>query len=150
MSVSGSGDQPRRPHNRTSSSYSVSLTQRRAAELFALFADVIGFLGRTAWPVVDLVVRFWIAKPAIVSGLLLANDRNTALMLAINGYPIPWLDPGTEALLGIVLQLADDISLLVGLRHEIGGVGSRLLDVATQVYYVSLDLNLFRVALSMG
>lgn len=61
----------------------VSPTQQRAAELFAFFADAIQFLGRTAWPVVDLIVRFWIAMPAIVSGLLMANDWNTALMLAI-------------------------------------------------------------------
>ena len=60
----------------------VSPTQQRAAELFAFFADAIQFLGRTAWPVVDLIVRFWIAMPAIVSGLLMANDWNTALMLA--------------------------------------------------------------------
>ena len=64
----------------------VSPTQQRAAELFAFFADAIQFLGRTAWPVVDLIVRFWIAMPAIVSGLLMANDWNTALMLAINEY----------------------------------------------------------------
>ena len=66
-------------------------------------ADAIQFLGRTAWPIVDLIVRFWIAKPAIVSGLLLANDWNTALMLAISEYPVSWLDPRTEALLGIIL-----------------------------------------------
>jgi len=88
----------------------VSPTQQRAAELFAFFADAIQFLGRTAWPVVDLIVRFWIAMPAIVSGLLMANDWNTALMLAINEYPIPWLAPRTEALLGIVVQLAGGIS----------------------------------------
>ena len=100
----------------------VSPTQQRAAELFAFFADAIQFLGRTAWPVVDLIVRFWIAMPAIVSGLLMANDWNTALMLAINEYPIPWLDPRTEALLGIVVQLA------VGTRHEIGSFGNRRLE----------------------
>jgi NADH:ubiquinone reductase (H+-translocating) len=128
----------------------ISPTQQRAAELFALIADVIGFLSRTAWPVVDLAVRFWIAKQAMVSGLLLAYDRNTALTLAINEYPIPWLDPGTEALLGIVLQLAGGIGLLVGLGTRLAALAIVVLSVATQVYYVSLDLNLFRIALSVG
>jgi NADH dehydrogenase len=128
----------------------VSPTQQRAAELFAFFADAIQFLGRTAWPVVDLIVRFWIAMPAIVSGLLMANDWNTALMLAINEYPIPWLDPRTEALLGIVVQLAGGISLLLGLGTRLGALAIVVLNVATQVYYVTLDLNLFRVALAMG
>jgi uncharacterized membrane protein YphA (DoxX/SURF4 family) len=128
----------------------VSPTQQRAAELFALIADAIQFLGRTAWPIVDLIVRFWIAMPAIVSGLLLANDWNTALMLATSEYPIPWLDPRTEALLGIILQLAGGISLLLGLGTRLGALAIVVLNIATQVYYVSLDLNLFRVALAMG
>ena len=108
----------------------VSPTQQRAAELFAFFADAIQFLGRTAWPVVDLIVRFWIAMPAIVSGLLMANDWNTALMLAINEYPIPWLDPRTEALLGIVVQLAGGISLLLGLGTRLGALAIVVLNIA--------------------
>jgi uncharacterized membrane protein YphA (DoxX/SURF4 family) len=128
----------------------VSPKQQRAAELCALIADAIQFLGRTAWPIVDLIVRFWIAMPAIVSGLLLANDRNTALMLAISEYPIPWLDPRTEALVGIILQLAGGISLLLGLGTRLGALAIVVLNIATQVYYVSLDLNLFSVALAMG
>ena len=128
----------------------VSPKQQRAAELFALIADAIQFLGRTAWPIVDLIVRFWIAMPAIVSGLLLANDWNTALMLAISEYPIPWLDPRTEALLGNILQLAGGISLLLGLGTRLGALAIVVFNIATQVYYVSLDLNLFRIALAMG
>jgi uncharacterized membrane protein YphA (DoxX/SURF4 family) len=128
----------------------VSPTRQRAAELVALIADAIQFLGRTAWPIVDLIVRFWIAMPAIVSGLLLANDWDTALMLAISEYPISWLDPTTEALLGIILQLAGGISLLLGLGTRLGALAIVVLNVATQVYYVSLDLNLFRIALALG
>jgi uncharacterized membrane protein YphA (DoxX/SURF4 family) len=128
----------------------VSPKQQRAAELCALIADAIQFLGRTAWPIVDLIVRFWIAMPAIVSGLLLANDRNTALMLAISEYPIPWLDPRTEALVGIILQLAGGISLLLGLGTRLGALAIVVLNIAIQVYYVSLDLNLFSIALAMG
>jgi NADH:ubiquinone reductase (H+-translocating) len=128
----------------------VNPTQQRVAELVALIADVIQFLGRTAWPVVDLIVRFWIAMPAIVSGLLLANDWNTALTLAISEYPVPWLDPRTEALLGIISLVAGGISLLLGLGTRLGALAIVVLNAATQVYYVSLDLNLFRIALAMG
>jgi NADH:ubiquinone reductase (H+-translocating) len=128
----------------------VNPTNQRAAEIFALVADVIAFLGRSAWPVVDLVIRFWIAKQAIMSGLLLANDWNTALTLAIHEYPIPWLSPGVEALLGIVLQLAGGASLLLGLGTRLGALAIVVLNVATQVYYVPVDLDLFRIALSVG
>jgi hypothetical protein len=71
-----------------------SPTSHRAADLFALVADIIEFLGRSAWPIVDLVIRLWLAKQAIMSGLLLAHDWNTALTLAANEYPVPWLGPG--------------------------------------------------------
>src|SRR6202035_4501055 len=71
-------------------------------------------------------------------------------MLAISEYPIPWLDPRTEALLGIILQLAGGFSLLLGLGTRLGALAIVVLNIATQVYYVSLDLNLFRVALAMG
>ncbi len=125
-----------------------SSTQRRAAELFALIADATGFLGRTAWPIADLLIRLWIGKQAIVSGLLLANDWNTALTLAVNEYPIPWLDPTSEALLGIILQLLGGISLVLGLGTRFGALAIVVLNLATQVYYVALDLDLFRVALA--
>jgi NADH:ubiquinone reductase (H+-translocating) len=128
----------------------VSPTPQRAAELFALVADAIQFLGRTAWPVVDLSVRFWIAMPAIVSSLLLASEWNTALTLAVSEYPISWLDPRTEALVGIILQLAGGISLLLGLGTRLGALAIVVLNIATQVYYVSGDLNLFSIALAMG
>ena len=125
-------------------------TQQRGAELFALIAEVIGFLGRTAWPALDLMIRLWIGKQAIMSGLLLVNDWNTALTLAVNEYPIPGLDPRIEALLGIILQLAGGSSLLLGMGTRLGALAIVVLNAATQAYYVALDLDLFRIALAIG
>jgi len=125
-------------------------TNHRAADLFALYADTIEFLGRSAWPIVDLVIRLWMAKQAILPGLLLANDWYTALLLAANEYPVPWLSPGIEAFLGITLQLAGGGSLLLGLGTRLGALAIVLLNVATQVYYTAVDLDLFRVALAAG
>jgi NADH:ubiquinone reductase (H+-translocating) len=124
--------------------------QHRAAELFALAADVIAFLGRTAWPVVDVFIRLWIGKQAIFSGLLLAHDWNTAFTLAAHEYPISWLDPQAEALLGIVLQLAGGASLIFGLGTRLGALAIVVLNLATQAYYLPLDVDLFRIALAMG
>jgi NADH dehydrogenase FAD-containing subunit/uncharacterized membrane protein YphA (DoxX/SURF4 family) len=127
-----------------------SPTRHRAAEVFSLVADIIGFLGRTAWPIVDLFIRLWIGKQAILSGLLLANDWNTALTLAANEYPIPWLDPHAEALLGIVLQLGGGAALIIGLGARLGALAIIVLNVATQAYYLPLDVDLFRIALAAG
>src|SRR5260370_40924556 len=108
-----------------------SPTRHRAAEVFSLVADVIRFLGRTAWPIIDLFIRLWIGKQAILSGLLLANDWNPALTLAVNEYPIPWLDPHAEALLGIVLQLGGGAALIIGLGARLGALAIVVLDLAT-------------------
>ncbi len=127
-----------------------SPTRHRAAEVFSLVADIIGFLGRTAWPIIDLFIRLWIGKQAILSGLLLANDWNTALTLAVNEYPIPWLDPRAEALLGIVVQVGGGATLIIGLGARLGALAIVVLNVATQAYYLPLDVDLFRIALAMG
>lgn len=127
-----------------------SPTQQRGAELFALVADLIGFLGRTAWPVLDIVIRVWISKQAVMSSLLLAHDWHTAVTLAANEYPIGGLDPRTEALLGVILQLAGGTSLVLGLGTRLGALAIVGLSTATQIYYLPLDLSLFRVALAMG
>jgi NADH:ubiquinone reductase (H+-translocating) len=127
-----------------------SPTQQRGGELFALIADVIGFLGRTAWRVLDLVIRLWLGKQAIMSGLLLAHEWNTAVTLAANEYPIHALDPRTEAFLGIILQLVGGASLLLGLGTRLGALAILGVTVATQIYYAPLDVTLFRAALAMG
>jgi NADH:ubiquinone reductase (H+-translocating) len=136
--------------NGSNVSRNVSPTQQRGAEVFALIADVIGFLGRTAWPMLDVVIRFWIGSHAVMSSLLLAHDWNTAVTLAVNEYPIHGLDPRTEALLGIVLQLFGGTSLLLGMGTRLGALAIVGVNVATQTYYVPLDVTLFRVALAMG
>jgi NADH dehydrogenase len=120
------------------------------AEILAWIADTIGFLGRSAWPAVDVLIRVQIAKQTILPGMLLAADRHTAVTLAIHEYPVPWLEPSTEALLGIVLQLGGGFSLLLGLGTRIGGLAVLVLGIATQVYYLRLDANLFLMMFGAG
>ena len=82
--------------------------------------------------------------------VFLAHECNTAVTLAANEYPIHGLDPRTEALLGIVLQLAGGTSLLLGLGTRLGALAIVGVTVATQIYYVPLDVTLFRIALALG
>ena len=120
------------------------------AAVFAWIADAVDFLGRAVWPVLDLLIRVQLAKHLILPGLLLASEWNTALRLAANEYPVPWLEPRIEALLGIVLQLGGGISLLLGLGTRLGGVAVLILGIVTQVYYLRLDTNLFWIAFGAG
>ena len=120
------------------------------AEILAWIADTIGFLGRYGLAGRRSFIRVQIAKQTILPGMLLAADRHTALTLAIHEYPVPWLEPGTEALLGIVLQLGGGLSLLLGLGTRIGGLAVLVLGIATQVYYLRLDANLFLMMFGAG
>jgi hypothetical protein len=51
--------------------------QLRAAQLLTLAADAIQLLGRSAWPMVDVIVRVWVAEQAIYVG------ANTGLRLEL-------------------------------------------------------------------
>lgn len=77
---------------------------RNTARCFDTFMDTVDFLGRIGWPVIDLAFRIWIAQQLLVSAILLTNHWDTAVYLAKNEYPVPWLSPEWEALLGILAQ----------------------------------------------
>jgi hypothetical protein len=124
--------------------------QLRAAQLLTLAADAIQLLGRSAWPMVDVIVRVWVAEQAIMSGLIPAYGWNFELTLAMNEYPIPWLEPRIGALLGIVLQVFGGSCVLLAFATRAGAFATLLLNVATPLYYVPLDVDLFRSMFAAG
>ena len=63
---------------------------------------------------------------------------------------MPWLEPRTEALVGIILQIGGGTSLLLGLGSRIGGLAVVVLGVVAQIYYFRLDTNLFWIAFGAG
>ncbi len=129
---------------------SSSLFYQKLARLFAVFDDTIDFLGRIAWPTIDFLFRLWIAKQLLVSAVLLANGWDTAVLLATYEYPVSWLTPKLEAFLGIAAQFAGGISLLLGMFTRVGAMVVLMFSLMTQIYYVSLDVNLFWITLMIG
>lgn len=127
-----------------------SVWQQKIANIFTLVGSTINFLGRTVWPIVDLVFRLWMANKLIVAGLLLLNSWHTAVLLAAEEYPIPGLSPEVEAFLSIAAQLGAGVSLLLGLATRVGALVTLVFALLTQIYYVSLDINLFWIALMAG
>ncbi|CAM3002115.1 TPA: DoxX family membrane protein [Legionella pneumophila] len=123
---------------------------RNTARCFDTFMDTVDFLGRIGWPVIDLAFRIWIAQQLLVSAILLTNHWDTAVYLAKNEYPVPWLSPEWEALLGILAQFVGGISLLLGLFTRCGSAIIIGFAVMTQVYYQPIDLNLLWIALMLG
>jgi hypothetical protein len=60
---------------------------------FVWLGDAIAFLSRTAWPLVDLLIRIWIGKSALVLSVLISTDWTTVVRMAEGSYPIPDLQP---------------------------------------------------------
>src|SRR5712664_1146644 len=108
--------------------------------------DAIAFLSGTAWSVVDLLIRIWIGKSALVLSVLISTDWTTVVRMAEGSYPIPDLSLGSTALLSQVYWLAA-ISLIFGLATRVGAAVLLALTVASHTRVAALDLNLFWMAL---
>ena len=70
-----------------------SLAQRTLARPLSWAAFVVRAMEKTLWPLLDLVIRLWLAQVFFVSGVLKAANWENALNLAANEYPVSWLDP---------------------------------------------------------
>lgn len=124
-----------------------SYVQQKLARIFAALAEFANFLSRTSWPFVDIVFRIWLANKLLVAGILMASNWDTSILLVKNEYPIPWLNSGVEASLGILAEIGGGFSLLFGLFTRLGALALIILATLTQIYYVKLDINLFWIAL---
>ncbi|KTD73841.1 FAD-dependent oxidoreductase [Legionella tucsonensis] len=136
--------------NQVSTTQKNSTFSRNVARFFDIFTDFVDFLGRIGWPVIDLAFRIWIAQQVLVSAILLANHWDTAVYLAKNEYPVPWLSPESGALLGILAQFVGGISLFFGLFTRCGAAVIAVFAVMTQIYYQPIDLNLLWITLMLG
>lgn len=127
-----------------------SYFHQNLARLFAAIVDVINFLGKIAWPLIDIAFRLWMANKLLIAGILMAHHWDTSVLLAAHEYTIPWLDPKVEAFLGIFAEIAGGFSLFFGLLTRLGALSVLILALATQFYYVTLDTNLFWIVLMAG
>jgi NADH:ubiquinone reductase (H+-translocating) len=108
--------------------------------------DAIAYLSRTAWPLVDLLIRIWIGKSALVLSVLISTDWTTVVRMAEGSYPIPDLSLGSTLLLSQVYWLTA-VSLTLGLATRVGAAVLLALTVASHIRVAALDLNLFWIAL---
>jgi NADH:ubiquinone reductase (H+-translocating) len=120
--------------------------QQRLSAALVWLGDAIAFLSRTAWPLVDLLIRIWIGKGALVLSVLISTDWTTVVRMAAGSYPIPDLSLGSTALLSQVYWLAA-VSLILGLATRVGAAVLLALTVASPIRVAALDLNMFWMAL---
>jgi NADH dehydrogenase len=126
--------------------YSANGLQQRLSTALVWLGDAIAFLSRTAWPLVDLLIRIWFGKLALVLSVLISTDWAMAVSMAAGSYPIPVPGLGSSALLSQVYWLAA-VSLILGLATRAGAAVLLALAVASHIHVAALDLNLFWMAL---
>src|SRR4029077_9760249 len=99
--------------------YFANAVQQGLLTALVWLGDAIAFLSRTAWPLVDLLIRIWIGKGALVLSVLISTDWTTVVRMATGSYPLPDLSLGSTALLSQVYWLAA-VSLILGLATRVG------------------------------
>src|SRR2546430_14473496 len=85
--------------------YSDNALQQRLSTALVWLGDAIAFLSRTAWPLVDLLIRIWIGKLALVLSVLVSTDWAMAVSMAVGSYPIPVAGLRSTAILSQVYLL---------------------------------------------
>lgn len=126
--------------------YLANALRQRLSTALIWQGDAIAFLSRTAWPLVDLLIRFWIGNLTLVMSVLISTDWPMAVSMAAGSYPIPVAGLGSTALVGQVFWLAA-VSLILGLATRVGAAVLLALAVASHISVAALDLNLFWMAL---
>ena len=124
----------------------ISPWQRRLSMALVWLSDTTQFLSGTAWPLIDLLIRLWLGKLALVGSVLIATDRGMAASMARGNFPIP--APGLEfaTLLSGAHWLAA-VSLIAGLGTRVGAGILLALTVASHIQVPGNELNLFWIAL---
>ena len=113
-------------------------------------ADVVGFIARVfriaeggVAPIVDLVIRLWLAQIFFVSAIVKIANWDNALNLARYEYPVSWMEPVTAAYLGVSIELIGAILLASGLATRFAALSTLVLSLVIQLNYRSLDTHLF-------
>src|ERR1700740_1965064 len=85
------------------------------ARLVDVAATIFRTLERSAGPVVDLVIRLWLAQMFFASAVVKLAHWSDALYLAAHEYPVAWMNPVAAAYLGVSIEFFGAALLAVGL-----------------------------------
>ena len=72
---------------RAQGTYLGNVLQQRLSTALVWLADAIAFLSRTVWPLVDVLIRIWFGKQALVLSVLISTDWAMAVSMAA-GFPL--------------------------------------------------------------
>jgi uncharacterized membrane protein YphA (DoxX/SURF4 family) len=106
-------------------------------------SDVSRIAERVVAPLLDLLIRLWLAGPFWASGMVKLQSWTTALYLSAHEYPVSWLDSVTATWLGETIEILCPPLLVFGLATRFAALPMLILSVVIQFSYQALDQHLF-------
>ncbi|MBU2856566.1 FAD-dependent oxidoreductase [Acidithiobacillus ferrooxidans] len=104
-------------------------------------------LEHSGGPVVDLLIRLWLAKVFFVSGVLRIFGLSIEPYLSGAAYPVPWVEPLSPTYLGAAIQMIIPMLLALGLATRWAALYMLILVLVVQFNYLALDINLYSAVL---
>ena len=100
-----------------------------------LFVKLMIFMS----PVVDLIIRLYVAKVFWASGLTKIQSWDTTLALFENEYAVPFLPPEVAAYMGTAVELGLPVFLVLGLGTRAAALVLFVFNVIAVVSYPDLS-----------
>jgi|APTNR8051073442_1049403.scaffolds.fasta_scaffold04334_5 NADH dehydrogenase/putative oxidoreductase len=115
----------------------------RYAPAVEAISEFVGFLELRLAPVLDLILRVWLAQVFFASGIVKTATWDATVWLYTYEHPVPGLSPNAAAVLGTAIELICPIFLVVGLLTRAAAVPLLLTALFLQVTYKPLDIHLY-------
>lgn len=90
-------------------------------------------------PLVDLIVRLWVAAVFFRSGLVKIQSWDTTLLLFENEYQVPFLPAQAPAYLGTGAELALPVLLALGLGGRFAAAALFVFNIVAVISYPELE-----------
>ncbi len=122
----------------------------RFAPVFEAWENSVEACGQTLGPLLDLVIRLWLAKIFFVSGVVKTATWASTVMLYTTEHPVPGLAPATAAMLGTGIELICAPLLAVGLCTRLAVLPLLATTLFLQLTYLELtDHSLWMLLLGL-
>ena len=130
-------------HNATAGRESPVMPASNIAHIMEFAHACFGVSNRTLFPILDLLMRLWLAQTFWVSGVIKIMDWEKALFLAEYEYPVSWLAPQTAAIIGVGIEILGPIFFLLGLATRFAALPMLILSVVVQIEYLAIPVHEF-------
>ncbi|HYN40118.1 MAG TPA: DoxX family protein, partial [Rhodospirillales bacterium] len=100
-----------------------------------------------AAPLLDVVVRLWLAQAFFTSGMLKTINWPATVFLYTAEHPVPGAAPGLAAVLGTGFELVCPLLLVIGLLTRVAALPLLAWTLFLQLTYKPLDAQIFQILL---